>query len=166
MAASRSPTHESQRALPLADRLHLGHGQGRSRGGGRLHEEALLNLREAGYVWGIFTCLTNVGLIRLALGETERAGERFREILPLSRGVDDKIARHHAVFGLACVAAENGDLPRAARLWGATKVMQESSGVHLPPITLSSPNTSGAWRRPVSASERATSGKRGPKAGL
>jgi tetratricopeptide (TPR) repeat protein len=55
----------------------------------RLHEEALPNFREAGYVWGIFTCLANVGLIRLALDESERAAERFREILPLSRGVDD-----------------------------------------------------------------------------
>jgi predicted ATPase/DNA-binding SARP family transcriptional activator/DNA-binding CsgD family transcriptional regulator len=102
-----------------------------------LHEEALPDFREAGYVWGIFTCLTNVGLIRLALGENDRAEGRFKELLPLSQESGDMVARHHAVFGLACVAAAKGNSERAARLWGAWEAMQEKAGVHLPPITLS-----------------------------
>ena len=102
-----------------------------------LHEEALPDFREAGYVWGIFTCLTNVGLIRLALGENDQAEGRFRELLPLSQESGDKVARLHAIFGLACVAAAKGNLKRAAQLWGASEAMQERAGVRLPPITLS-----------------------------
>jgi hypothetical protein len=85
----------------------------------RLHEEALTGFRESGYVWGIFTCLTNVGLIRLALGDNERAEGRFRELLPLSQEADDKIARHHAVFGLACVAARSWSPFAAATTLGS-----------------------------------------------
>lgn len=109
----------------------------------RLHEETLSEFREAGYVWGIFTCLTNVGLIRLALGKIDRSEACFRELLPVSQESGDKIARHHAVFGLACVAAAKGNPRRAARLWGASEIMQEKSGVRLPPITLSFTNYEG-----------------------
>jgi DNA-binding CsgD family transcriptional regulator len=103
----------------------------------RLHEEALPDFREAGYVWGIFTCLTNVAPIRLARGETDRAEALFKELLPLSQESGDVVARLHAIFGLACAASAEGDLRRAAGLWGAAHAMQEKAGTRLPPITLS-----------------------------
>jgi predicted ATPase/DNA-binding SARP family transcriptional activator/DNA-binding CsgD family transcriptional regulator len=102
-----------------------------------LHEEALPDFREAGYVWGIYTCLTNVGLIRLASGENDRAEALFKELLPLSQESGDLIARLHSIFGLACVASAEGDPWRAARLWGASDAMQNKAGTRLPPITLS-----------------------------
>jgi predicted ATPase/DNA-binding SARP family transcriptional activator/DNA-binding CsgD family transcriptional regulator len=102
-----------------------------------LHEEALPDFRAAGYVWGIYTCLTNVALIRLASGEPDRAEALFKELLPISQESGDQVARLHAIFGLACVASAEGDPWRAARLWGASDAMQKKAGTRLPPITLS-----------------------------
>jgi tetratricopeptide (TPR) repeat protein len=132
----------------------------------RLHEEALPEFREAGYVWGIFTCLTNVGLIRLALGETDRAGTCFRELLPISQEADDKIARHHAVFGLACVAAAKGDPARAARLWGPPRSCRRDQGFSCRPSRSPSPTTSDVWLRPVPSSGSPHSGRPGPRGRL
>jgi predicted ATPase/DNA-binding SARP family transcriptional activator/DNA-binding CsgD family transcriptional regulator len=102
-----------------------------------LHEEALPGFRETGYAWGVFTCVTNLGLIRLAQGNNDQAEGRFRELLLLSKKLEDKVAYLHAIFGLGCVAAAEGNPEGAARLWAASEVMQEESGVRLPPITLS-----------------------------
>jgi predicted ATPase/DNA-binding CsgD family transcriptional regulator len=102
-----------------------------------LHEEGLVRFREAKYAWGMKTCLTNLGMIALARGESVRAKVLFRDLLLLSRELDEKIAGLHAFFGLACAAALEGNPARAARLWAVTEGMQESTGTQLPPTTRS-----------------------------
>jgi DNA-binding NarL/FixJ family response regulator len=97
--------------------------------GAALHEEALALYREMGDKWGITICLMNLGLAAAALVQNVRARALLRELMHVSRELDDKLANQYAFFGLACVADSEGHTARAAWLWGVSEAIREVAGI-------------------------------------
>jgi predicted ATPase/DNA-binding SARP family transcriptional activator/DNA-binding CsgD family transcriptional regulator len=103
----------------------------------RLHEEALALYREMDDKWGINLCLVNLGLMAAAAGHYVRATALLKELMHVSRELDDKLTNMYSFFGLACVADSKGLTARAARLWGISEDILETAGLQLPPSTYS-----------------------------
>jgi predicted ATPase/DNA-binding CsgD family transcriptional regulator len=93
-----------------------------------LWEESLELFRELQDAFGIITCLTNIGLLTLGRSDNEAAAARLRESLCRARELDHKMIIQYCLTGLGGVAASQGDLISAARLWGAAEVMGEVYG--------------------------------------
>jgi predicted ATPase/DNA-binding SARP family transcriptional activator len=83
------------------------------------HQESLAICRETGNAGGMIVCLTNLGLMAVGRSDHARALALLEENLRLGRKSDDKVPIQYALFGLAGVAATQGQPVRAARLWGA-----------------------------------------------
>ena len=99
-----------------------------------LHEESMALFREIGDAWGVSACLIDLGIVEMALANHDRATTLLREVLLLSRKRDYRVATQYAFFGLAGVAASQGWLVRAVRLWAAADVVRKSSGIQLPAV--------------------------------
>jgi DNA-binding CsgD family transcriptional regulator len=100
-----------------------------------LLEQSLGLFHEIGERRGVDLSLVALGFAELILGNYGRATALLRELLHLSRTLDDKLSTQYAVFGFASVAASQGQFARAARLWAAADAVREASGVRLPPLT-------------------------------
>jgi DNA-binding NarL/FixJ family response regulator len=61
----------------------------------------------------------------------------LRDLMHVSRELDDKLANQYSFFGLACVADSEGNTARAARLWGVSEAIREVAGIQLPPLASS-----------------------------
>ena len=104
-----------------------------------LFEESLALFREIRDVAGTTICLTNLALMALVKVEYRRASGLLKEnlrVVPKS----DKACVLHTFFGLACVAAAQGQPRRAARLWGAAETIQETFDIQITPLTRSRVN--------------------------
>jgi predicted ATPase/DNA-binding SARP family transcriptional activator/DNA-binding CsgD family transcriptional regulator len=96
-----------------------------------LHEESLKISREIGDAGCTIVCLTNLGLMAVGRADHARATALLGESLRLGRKSEDKMPLQYALFGLAGVAAYQGQPVRAARLWGASEAVREAAGLHL-----------------------------------
>jgi predicted ATPase/class 3 adenylate cyclase len=76
---------------------------------------------------GIATAQVNLGEVALHEGDREEAALRFREALALAREAGAKRTIAGAVYGLAAVAAIDGDAERSARLWGVADAITQST---------------------------------------
>ena len=105
-----------------------------------LVREALEIVREVGNPWWESGMLAELSALALSLDRTDDADSCARQALALSREMRDRPGRVFGVGVLAAVAAEQGDLQRAGRLWGA---IEEEDAVA--PL--------GGWRRHRTACE-------------
>jgi tetratricopeptide (TPR) repeat protein len=80
---------------------------------------------------GISTAQVNLGEVALHESDSEEAALRFREALALARGAGAKQIIAGAVYGLAAVAAIDGDAARSARLWGVADAITQSTDAPL-----------------------------------
>jgi predicted ATPase/DNA-binding SARP family transcriptional activator/DNA-binding CsgD family transcriptional regulator len=101
------------------------------------HEEALALYREIEDTWGITIGLMNLGLMLVAMEHLARGAALLRELMHVSRELDDKLANQYSFFGLACVADSEGRTARAARLWGVSEAIRDLAGIQLPPLASS-----------------------------
>jgi hypothetical protein len=85
--------------------------------------------------WGIITCQVNLGLISVILEHHDPTKVLLREVIQLSRELDEKVGSMYSFFGLACAAASEGYPVRAARLWGISEAMREAAGIQIMPST-------------------------------
>jgi tetratricopeptide (TPR) repeat protein len=97
-------------------------------------EQSLTQFRDMGYTLGAAMTLLNLGRVAQAQGSTTKAAQHFTESLALWMH-DPPPGEIHtaAIEGLAGVAGAQGQLERAARLFGAAEVLRESTGTPLPP---------------------------------
>ena len=77
---------------------------------------------------GIANAQGNLGEVALHEGDREDAALRFREALVLARDAGARRAIAGAIYGLAAVAAIDGDTDRSAHLWGAADAIMQSTG--------------------------------------
>ena len=77
---------------------------------------------------GIANAQGNLGLVALHEGDREDAALHFRQALALAHEAGAKPTIATAVYGLAAVAAIDGDAERSARLWGAADAVRQSTG--------------------------------------
>jgi predicted ATPase/class 3 adenylate cyclase len=80
---------------------------------------------------GIASAHDSLGLVALYEGDRAEAALRFREALALARETGSKRMMAAAVYGLAAVAAIDGDVKRSARLWGTAEAIRQSTGSRL-----------------------------------
>jgi tetratricopeptide (TPR) repeat protein len=77
---------------------------------------------------GIASAHGTLGLVALHESDREDAVVRFRQSLALARQAGAKPTIAEAIYGLAAVAAIDGDAERSARLWGAADAIRQSTG--------------------------------------
>ncbi len=106
----------------------------------KLHEESLEISREIGDAGVTIVCLTNLGLMAVGRADHARATALLEESLRLGRKSEDKMPIQYALFGLAGVAASQGQPARAARLWGASEAVREAASLHLTALARSGTN--------------------------
>jgi predicted ATPase/DNA-binding CsgD family transcriptional regulator len=93
-----------------------------------LSEEGLALYREVGDAHGTVMSLTNIGLVTLNQGDHEKGTTLLRESLTLAWELDHKLIIQYCFIGMASIAASQGSLVRAARLWGAAEGMSKVHG--------------------------------------
>ena len=98
-----------------------------------LIEEAVAVHRQAGQHWGAGLKLAELGLAAQQSGNAQRAAAYYGEGLRLIWDVGDAAHVHHAVTGLAGLAADHGQFKTAVRLLGAVAVIEERSGAAIHP---------------------------------
>lgn len=76
---------------------------------------------------GIASAQVTLGEVALHEGDSEEAALRFREALALARGSGAKQLVAGAVYGLAAIAAIDGDAERSARLLGVADAVTQST---------------------------------------
>jgi predicted ATPase/DNA-binding SARP family transcriptional activator/DNA-binding CsgD family transcriptional regulator len=96
-----------------------------------LQKQSIAIFREKGDVLGIGHCLINLAICELVLANYDQATTLLRELWHQSQKVDDKLATQYVFFGLAVVAASQGHLIRAARLWAVADTVREIFGIEL-----------------------------------
>ncbi len=74
-------------------------------------------------------CLCNLGWMALLQDELGRAAGLFRESLSLSWDTGLNLFVQSALEGFACVAGAEGEVERAARLWGAAQALHETKNI-------------------------------------
>jgi hypothetical protein len=76
---------------------------------------------QEGHSWWEATTLANIAELELARNRLDEAATRARQTLRLSRRIGDRQQSVYALAYLACVAAHDGDVHHAGRLWGAVE---------------------------------------------
>jgi tetratricopeptide (TPR) repeat protein len=99
-----------------------------------LIEKSLALARELGVVWWVSGAQAELANLALGAGRIDEAEARARESLAIAEGMGDRPGRVFGIGLLARIAAERGQLERAADLWAA--VEHEDAGAPL-----------GGWRR-------------------
>jgi tetratricopeptide (TPR) repeat protein len=99
-----------------------------------LYEESLALAREVGLVPHTAWALAGLGLAAVHQGAGNRAVPELRESLQLARDLHDRYTIAECLSALASVAADRGELLRAARLWGAAERLHRLLGA-APPST-------------------------------
>jgi tetratricopeptide (TPR) repeat protein len=96
----------------------------------QLAEEAVALLRELGSRIDVSIGLHNLGWMALLRDDLGRAADLYRECLSLRWDTDGlPLIAQSALEGFACVAGAEGDVERAARLWGAAQALHETQGI-------------------------------------
>ncbi|HEU5102458.1 MAG TPA: tetratricopeptide repeat protein [Roseiflexaceae bacterium] len=91
-------------------------------------EDALVHLQQQGMLFGVVRTLLALGYARFTQGDFEGAEARYLEALALSRETPLLPIITDGLERLGLVAAEQGRLIRAARLWGAAEALREATG--------------------------------------
>jgi predicted ATPase/class 3 adenylate cyclase len=99
--------------------------------GERHAAEALSIFRELGDAFSVAWALYTVGMMRLQMRQLESAAQPLRESLRMFADVEDLSGYALVLDGLAAEAYLLGDLRRSARLVGAVRALQQSSGTGL-----------------------------------
>jgi len=101
--------------------------------GAQVFKDALELFRRSGDMWGISRMLTNLGQVSVLQTHYVRAKALAAEGIALSQKLGDR--REVALYLEICAAAEagQGNVARAARLWGASDRLLESVGSPLQP---------------------------------
>jgi tetratricopeptide (TPR) repeat protein len=73
----------------------------------------------------------NLGLVALYEHQRDAAAEHLRQALVLGGDTEAKVLIAECLYGMAAVAAMDGDSQRAARLWGAAESLKEETLVPL-----------------------------------
>jgi tetratricopeptide (TPR) repeat protein len=76
---------------------------------------------------GIASAHDSLGLVALYEGDREDAARRFRQAIALAREAGAKRTMAAALYGLAAVAAIDGDAERSTRLWSAADAIRQST---------------------------------------
>jgi tetratricopeptide (TPR) repeat protein len=99
----------------------------------QVFNDALELFRRSGDIWGISRMLTNLGQVSVLQGQNLRAKALAAEGIALSQELGDRreVALYLEIF--AAADAGQGDIGRAARLWGASDRLLESVGSPLQP---------------------------------
>ena len=96
-------------------------------------ERAVRLARAEGDFEAVSMSVHGIADVALDQGDLTLASERFGEALSVSRELAG--ARRLAPWclaGLACVAAERGEVERAGLLWGAVESLEDQVGVTIP----------------------------------
>jgi predicted ATPase/DNA-binding SARP family transcriptional activator len=86
-----------------------------------LLEQSAAMAAQEGFTWWEAITRTNLAELALARNRPEEATAGARQALRLSRRIGDRQLTVYALAYLACVAAEDGDVHQAGRLWGAVE---------------------------------------------
>jgi hypothetical protein len=101
--------------------------------GAQVFKDALELFRRSGDMWGISRMLTDLGQVSVLQRHYVRAKALAAEGIALSQELGDRreVALYLEIF--AAAEAGQGDVTRAARLWGASDRLLESVGSPLQP---------------------------------
>jgi predicted ATPase len=94
-----------------------------------LLEESLAIVRELGHVEYEAVFTTELGLAWLYAGDREEARLMLEQALALCLQLDHRQTEADCLSGLAALAGLEGDVDRAARLFGAAEAVREALGV-------------------------------------
>jgi predicted ATPase/DNA-binding SARP family transcriptional activator len=86
-----------------------------------LLEQSAAMAAQEGFTWWQANVLANLAELELAQNRLDEAATRARQTLHLSRRIGDRQLSVYALAYVACVAAEDGDVHQAGRLWGAVE---------------------------------------------
>src|ERR1700730_10505814 len=106
-----------------------GHAQARD-----LFEEGSGSFKEAGDQSGMADALIGVAGAATMLGDFVAARDLYMESFQIIQRIQYKELIPSCLEGLAAVAAELGELVRAAHLWGAAETLREAIGPPIPPV--------------------------------
>jgi predicted ATPase len=107
--------------------------EGDPKAGRALLEEALKLQRAAGNIWGEATAHINLGGIAVALHESGVAKEHYTKALETVTDLGDKEGIAYTLEGFASLAVLEGDMTKAAQLFGAGEALREAIGNPRPP---------------------------------
>jgi predicted ATPase/class 3 adenylate cyclase len=121
-------------AISCLCRAQLAFGQGDAEQVGALLRQSLALFQELGDQWFICTVLTFLGMVSSYLGEHQAARSFQRECLPLSLELKSELAIAQNLEGLAAAWQVEGQVERAARLFGAADALREAISTPLDPV--------------------------------
>jgi predicted ATPase len=107
--------------------------EGDPKAGRGLLEEALKLQRAAGNIWGEATAHINLGGIAVALNEISVAEEHYSKALEIVSDLGDKEGIAYTLEGFASLAVLEGNMLKAAQLFGAGEAVREAIGNPRPP---------------------------------
>jgi tetratricopeptide (TPR) repeat protein len=113
----------------LADVVRIEGDYGRA---GQLYEAVLAHYRQLGLV-ETAAILHNLGYTALAQGDITRANALFQESLVQQRELENIAGVAEGLAGFAAVAAAQGDVVRAVRLFAAAKALWETHNIPIWP---------------------------------
>jgi hypothetical protein len=96
--------------------------------GESLHRAALAVFREVGFPSGVAMTLGNVGEVLLAQGRLNEAETAIRDSLARRYALRDRFSIPQQLEGLGRVAAAQGNIERAIRLWSAADRLRRDIG--------------------------------------
>jgi predicted ATPase len=100
----------------------------------RFLEESLAIDRETGDRLGTARRLCDLGRVSFSQGNTLAAQAHYEKALTICMELDSKWFVAACLEGLAAVMVAQGQLGRAARLWGAAEALREFIGASMPPV--------------------------------
>jgi len=115
-------------AWSLYDLGYLALAQGDNKRARVLLEEGLARLREQGITFGVFRARFALGHVLLGQADVTQAKQHYQEGLMLQRQLRFQSYTADGLEGLAGVAVAQGQLERAARLFGAAEALREALG--------------------------------------
>ena len=108
---------------------HLAYREGKVERALELYEQSATIVAPLGFTWWQLNMLQAIAECVLELGRIDEAVRRGRESLALAREIGDRQGTVFALALLAWAAAEQHDIRRAGRLWGALEAEEERAPV-------------------------------------
>lgn len=133
LKAARAAGDQQRVATALHHVVEAIRRQGRYQEALPLYDESLLAQRALGNERGIALELHNMGNVARLTGDTATAEKRLRESLELATRLKSTNVIGYCLLGLAHIAGERGEWPRAARLLGASTAAFEKSARAIDP---------------------------------
>jgi len=157
LKAARAAGDQQRVATALHHVVEAIRRQGRYQEALPLYDESLLAQRALGDERGVALELHNLGNVARLTGDTAAAEARFRESLELATRLKSTRVIGYCLLGLAHIAGERGEWPRAARLLGAASAaFENSAGTIDPDYVADKDKTTGAAESALGADAFAT----------